>query len=130
MSLPLHKNLHGEEHVNGVDDIPLVTTSQKGLMSAADKIKLDGLSPGGGGSTDFKREQFTLNGTDISNEYVSLVAVPDDADSVQLIVRGGIPQVKGADWDIDGTFLNRIRWDSLGLSGILAIGDLIEVTYV
>lgn len=37
---------HGETHVDGTDDIPIATTSIKGLLSAADKARLDALSGG------------------------------------------------------------------------------------
>lgn len=47
----IHKTHHGEEHVNGEDDVPLVTAVRKGLMSPTDKAKLDSLTPGGAGAT-------------------------------------------------------------------------------
>lgn len=49
---------HANEHITGgVDPIPVVTTSQDGLMSAADKTKLDGISTGAN-----KVEQSGTNG--------------------------------------------------------------------
>lgn len=39
-----HAKLHGGDHVDGTDDVPLATTSVKGIMSAADKAKLNGIN--------------------------------------------------------------------------------------
>jgi hypothetical protein len=39
-----HEKRHAHTHVNGVDDIPLATTLQKGLMSPEQVIKLSGLT--------------------------------------------------------------------------------------
>lgn len=36
-----HKKLHASDHINGTDDIPIATGIQKGLLSAADKNKID-----------------------------------------------------------------------------------------
>lgn len=41
-----HDKLHGTEHTDGTDDIRDATAGQKGLATAAQITKLDGISPG------------------------------------------------------------------------------------
>lgn len=38
--------IHGGDHIDGTDDIPVATQSLKGLMSAVDKLKVDDLTEG------------------------------------------------------------------------------------
>lgn len=72
-------------------------------------------------------ETITLDGTDISNEYVTLGAAPATPGATVLHPKGGPTQFYGDDFEMDGTFTTRLKWNSLGFSP--ANGDKITVIY-
>lgn len=78
-------------------------------------------------------EYFVLSPTDISNKYVDLSTIPDDASKVRLYVIAGTAQQKGVDFDIvvntPGSDLKRLTWDGLPLDGVLISGDVLLVVY-
>jgi hypothetical protein len=90
-----------------------------------------GTPPGGGGGDNaYRKEEFTLTSTDISNKYVLISFAPTDPLMVSLTVVGG----SGQDYSIDfiSTLDNegrRVSWSGLGLDGILAAGDTISIEY-
>lgn len=83
---------------------------------------------GSGGST-VAVETFTLDGTAISNKYVTLAATPASAGRVTLSVKGAPGQHYGDDFQMDGGNPARLTWDSLALDGVLASGDKLTVRY-
>jgi hypothetical protein len=71
-------------------------------------------------------EYITLDGTDISNEYVTLAQTPFSAADVMLDVIGGPAQIYGTDYTVT---VDELGWDTLGLDGIFEAGDNIRVAY-
>lgn len=94
--------------------------------------------PAAGGSDVFAKETHTLDGTDITNQYIDL-AVEAKANSIHFIVKGGAPTVEGAshDYSVDYTggaggvtritFLNDL---ATGGSAALIATDVVQVAYV
>jgi hypothetical protein len=77
-----------------------------------------------GSNQSFGQETFTLDGTDISNGYVTLAETPI-ADSIHVTPKGGLPQEPGVDFTITGAQL-----DFAGdLATLLADGDKLIVHY-
>lgn len=77
-----------------------------------------------GGSANV--ENFTLNGTDISNGYVTLSSTPSDATKISFGVSTGPNQVYSVDYTLIGA---NIDWNGLGLDGVLSSGDTITIIY-
>lgn len=73
-----------------------------------------------------RKEQIQLSSTDITNQFVTLANVPN-TDSVMLFA-GGLCQLEGIDWEIDGT-----NADQINFLGDLATGgasELVENDYL
>jgi hypothetical protein len=78
-------------------------------------------------SQDFATEVLTLSGTDISNGYVTLDDEPLMG-SVSVFPKGGLMQVEGDDWEVDGVNGDRINF--LGtLAAELVAGDKLVISY-
>lgn len=89
----------------------------------------DGSTPGGflvGESSGFIVEQIDLTQEDINNKYVTLTQTPLVPDAVILNIDGGIPQINGIDFRIQG---NKISWSDLGLDGFLEETDVLIIQY-
>jgi hypothetical protein len=89
----------------------------------------DGSTPGGflvGESSGFIVEQIDLTQDDINNKYVTLTQTPLVPDAVILNIDGGIPQINGIDFIIQG---NKISWSDLGLDGLLEETDVLIIQY-
>jgi len=102
-----------------------VTTSNTRTITAADRdVNFDNIR-------ETKAETLTLNGTDITNKYKDLSFVPKLADAVIVIPEGGPCQRITDDFTIitDGSELKRLNWSGLGMDGILADGDKVQVIY-
>lgn len=76
-----------------------------------------------------RQEQFTLNGSDVSNKYVLLAIETLSSVDVQLFVDGAPPLQYGVDFQMDGSNPKKLTWSGLGLDGLLAAGDLMTVHY-
>lgn len=81
-------------------------------------------SGGGGGSGNVNK--FTLDSTDITNKFVTLSSSPSSPSNVILDIIGGIVQDYGVDFTISGSTLS---WSSLGLDGILSVGDKLIIQF-
>ena len=77
-------------------------------------------------SGDIITEKKTLTGTDISNKYVTLTQNPLTPAMARLIVIEGVEQNYGTDFTISG---NQLSWSTLGLDGVLEIGDNLVIIY-
>jgi len=77
-------------------------------------------------------EILTLSGTDITNKYIDLAAVPKIAGNVSLFVKGSGPQVYTDDYTVitNGSDIRRLNWDTLGLDGVLIAGNKLVVRYL
>jgi hypothetical protein len=71
-------------------------------------------------------DNFTLNGTDISNKFVTLSGTPTTASGTILNIVGGVVQDYSVDFTITG---DQLSWNGLGLDGVLASGDKLIVQY-
>lgn len=71
-------------------------------------------------------ELFTLNGTDITNGYVTLGETPGVAAETILSVKDAASMHFGDDFTVTG---NQLSWTGLELDGILASGDKLTIKY-
>jgi hypothetical protein len=86
----------------------------------------DGIKPGGFLIGETGLELIELTPEDISNKFVTLSQTPLVPDAVVLNIDGGIPQINGIDYRIEG---NKISWSELGLDGFLDDTDVLIVQY-
>lgn len=80
----------------------------------------------GSGGSAVNIDKFTLDGTDISNKFITLSGTPTTAGNTILIIIGGIVQDYSVDFTISGAVLS---WNGLGLDGILEIGDKLIIQF-
>ena len=95
------------------------------IQEAIQKVegKVDGIS-----APVESREVVTLDGTDITNQYIDLASTPL-ANSVLFEVSGAPSQIEGVDWSIS---TNRITFlGELATAGAAALesGDVVQVSY-
>jgi hypothetical protein len=119
---------------------PKVTTAQRNLLILEVSELVydmdqkafyggDGITSGGfliGENSGFVVEQIDLTEEDINNKYVTLSQAPLVPDAVVLNIDGGIPQINGIDFRIQG---NKISWSDLGLDGFLEETDVLIIQY-
>ena len=89
----------------------------------------DGATLGGflvGETSGFIVEQVELSQQDINNGFVTLRQTPLVPDAVILNIDGGIPQINGVDFRVQG---NKISWRNLGLDGFLEETDVLIIQY-
>lgn len=111
---------------NGLGDIRLVQDTG-GLYYWNGSTWAYVIASDSSGSTQYKPESvITLNGTDISNKFITLSEVPLNANKTRLFVESAPTQVYGIDFTVTGSTLS---WNGLGLDGVLEIGERIFVTY-
>jgi hypothetical protein len=81
-------------------------------------------------ATGSTTQEFTLSITNISNKFVTLASAPENSSKTRLTVVNGIEQQYGVDFQItpDNSY-KTLSWASLGLDGVLSIGDILIVTY-
>jgi len=75
-----------------------------------------------------KVEQITLTSTDVSNEYITASNAITDESSLIVDVEGAGAQIKGVDYDISNPG-QLISWESLGMSGLLEVGEVMRISY-
>lgn len=68
--------------------------------------------------------EYTLNTTDISNNYITLPQAPEDPSLTLLNVVGGPMQLYTIDYTVSGS---QLFWFGLGLQGVLVAGDILIV---
>jgi hypothetical protein len=119
---------------------PKVTTNQRqGLVLEVSELVYDldqkafyggdGLTPGGflvGETSGFIVETIPLSMGDIENKFVTLIQTPLVPSAVVVNLEGGISQINGIDYTIDG---NKISWNELGLDGFLDDTDVLIIQY-
>jgi hypothetical protein len=119
---------------------PKVTTAQRNALTL-DVSELvydidqkafyggDGSTQGGflvGESSGFIVEKIELTQDDINNKYVTLAQTPLVPSAVIIDIYGGISQLNGIDFRVDG---NKISWNELGLDGFLEITEVLIIQY-
>ena len=73
-----------------------------------------------------KTDKFVLNGTDVSNKFVTLSYTPITPGSVILLVEDASSMFYGTDFIVIG---NQLGWSGLALDGLLSSGDSLTVVY-
>ena len=89
----------------------------------------DGTTKGGfliGEASGFIVDQIELTQEDINNKFVTLSQTPLVSDAVMVNIDGGIPQINGIDFIVDG---NKVSWSDLGLDGFLEDTDVLIIQY-
>jgi hypothetical protein len=74
----------------------------------------------------FVHETITLQSTDIDNKGFTLTNTPYTPGLTMLVPEGGLTATQGTDYSISG---NTVSWDGLGLDGLMAAGEVIQVWY-
>lgn len=89
----------------------------------------DGSTLGGfliGEASGFIVDKIELTQEDINNKFVTLSQTPLVYDAVMVNIDGGIPQINGIDYIVEG---NKISWSGLGLDGFLEETDVLIIQY-
>ena len=71
-------------------------------------------------------EEFIITADQIMNKKILLSRAPASPSSVRLVIYGGIEQINGIQYRVNG---QHILWDGLGLDGQVPIGDRWFVFY-
>jgi hypothetical protein len=71
-------------------------------------------------------ETFTISNIHMLMKRVTLTNTPLPGYDIIIFPRGGCAQFLGDDFSVDGT---SVSWESLGLDGLLEVGDIIHVDY-
>lgn len=74
----------------------------------------------------YASELFQLTELDIAQKKLTLTLTPDLSYTVTVAPRQGCQQFIGSDFLVNG---KEIRWEGLGLDGLLIAGDIVQVDY-
>lgn len=86
-------------------------------------------SPSGGDSTSI--DVFVLDSTDISNKYIVLSSAPTTKNKTMCFIPSAPFQNYSVDYVVTSDDSDkRLSWDSLGLDGVLEIGDKLYIVYL
>lgn len=69
----------------------------------------------------------TLVTADITNKYVELATEPETPSKTILTIAGAPSLQYGVHYTVSG---NQVSWDSLGLDGIVVVGDKLTISYI
>lgn len=84
--------------------------------------------PGPSGVAGIK-EPFVITSTDITNKYL-LVSSDITIDQYTLFEIATLaPQFYSVDFVVDGTNKKMVKWNGLGLDGLIEEGDQVNITY-
>jgi len=101
-------------YINFTPTAPTIAGALAGIDSA--------LASTGSSSID----KFTLNGTDITNKFVTLSLIPSVPSNTILLVEDAGNMFYGVDFTVSG---NQLSWSGKALDGILSSGDNLTVSY-
>lgn len=91
------------------------------------------VSSGAPGQQDTRMfmQEVTLNSTNLSNRSVTLRYPTISAPETSMTVLDGGDQTYGVDYTVtsDGNGNNVLTWSGFALDGILAVGDILQITY-
>ena len=121
--------ISGVDSHDELNNLDYASSGHTGFASSGDVTTLSGFLQGEidavtGYTTE--SEYFTLDGTDITNKYVTLANAPTTATETTMDIVGGTTQFYGTDYSVTGTTLT---WSGLGLDGIFEAGDIFRTTY-
>ena len=101
--------------------LPQSNATTDGYLSAVDWNRFNAAALGG-----YLFQEFTLNGADITNKFVTLPSIPTAPALSVLTNLQGLQQEYGVDYTIVG---NQLRWNGLGLDGFFVSGNKFTVQY-
>jgi len=85
--------------------------------------------PSGGGGTSQLRETKTILAGDVANKYILVTTdITSDATTV-LKVKTLADQYYDDDFTVDAINKKKIKWNGLGLDGLIEAGDEVEILY-
>lgn len=96
------------------------------IYYGGDGISLGGFPIGSNVGSSVGPEIIPITDLDITNKYITLKKAPLNPDAVVLDIVGGIPQINGVDFRVDGNILS---WDGLGLDNFIDNTDVLIVQY-
>lgn len=121
-----------DDAIGALDATPTNYTPTSAAITADHLAAIDGILGTLSAADETENvDQFTLDGTDITNEYVDLVNIPKSVTNVRMFIKNAPPQHNGDDFTIitDGSDIKRVSWSALGLDGVLASGDKLTLVY-
>lgn len=68
---------------------------------------------------------YTVTSQDIVNGYFDMGVIPINGQGVTIIPQGGIPQVFGIDFVLNGSI---VLWNQLGLQPLVDVGSILMIT--
>jgi hypothetical protein len=74
-------------------------------------------------------KSFTIVAEDLTNKYLLVDTDITTDESTKVEVAQLAPQFHGIDFVVDGTNKKKIKWNGLGLDGLLEVGDQGLITY-
>lgn len=111
----------GQGDITG--DLTLLAGTNITLVQSGNNITVNGSSTAGGHTV----EQFTLDGTDITNKYVDVSGTINSLTSTIILISGAPNQFYGDDYVAIAP--SRVSWNGTALDGILTSGDKLTVLY-
>ena len=110
--------------------IVVITEQSSAIVSiTSPKTKIvEVLTPGPQGPPGLspKIQIVVLTAEDINIKQIELDRVPVDPTNIVVLPQGGIAQIAGIDFIVDGDILS---WDGLGLDGFLESGEILLIQY-
>ncbi len=80
-------------------------------------------------SSTEKFDDFVLSQTNLDNKFVILTDIPDITKNITMEIRGAPHLTYSLDFVRDNTLTTKIRWDNLGIDGVVMIGDEMRIIY-
>ncbi len=74
----------------------------------------------------YHQDNFTANSMIINNKTLTLTNFPSDPSKVTVVIRQGLEQFSGIDFQVIGKTLS---WNGLALEMLLQVGDFFVVRY-
>jgi hypothetical protein len=107
--------------VDGVVNLNLVSETTTGALSSQDYIEFKS-------KKEYKMvsDVVILTTEQINTKKIVLSSVPVFPETASLIPTGGVQQVYGEDYTING---QELSWDSMGLDSFLEEGEEIKILY-
>lgn len=120
------------KRISELDDLPTVTSDDLAVV-----VDISTLSTRKASMANLKNyfqqdipvptsEMVTVTGAHLLSKSLTLTKVPRIGYNVTIVPHGGCAQFSGSDFELlDST----ITWNTLGLDGLLEVGDLLRIDY-
>ncbi len=72
---------------------------------------------------------FTVDNTDITNKFLLVDSDITAEPATQLEIETLAPQFYNTDYVVDGVNKKKVKWNGLGLDGLIASGDKVTIIY-